>query len=119
MRRSLTVIWALLAFVSASARADYQVGTFRGYEPGPDQEKTSIWQITAANDNIRAPFVEFTSPSVGGAQPFSIRTYGTVTELPAGTVVSVSAPLQAVRYFNLLFEKGGIRMGDTVCHKIE
>lgn len=119
MRGSLTVIWALLALVSGSARADYQAGTFRCYKPGPDEDKASIWRITIANDNKRAPFVEFTSPSIAAAQPFTIRSYGTVTELPAGTVVSVSAPLQGARYFNLIFEKAGIRMGDTTCHKVE
>jgi hypothetical protein len=53
MRPSLTVIWAICALVSASARADYQAGTFRCYEPGPDEDKASIWRITVANDNIR------------------------------------------------------------------
>jgi hypothetical protein len=119
MRRSLTVVWALLALISTPARADYQAGTFRCYKPGSDEEKPSIWRITVANDNIRAPFVELISPTLGSAQPFTIRSYGTVTELPAATVVSVSAPLQGARYFNLVFEKAGIRMGDTTCHKVE
>lgn len=110
---SLALSW------SATAQADYQVGVFRCYKPGPDEERPSIWRITAANDNIRAPFVEFTSPSLASAQPFTIRSYGTVTELPAATVVSVSAfsTFQGARYFNLIFEKAGIRMGDTPCHK--
>ena len=115
----LHFICVAFAFASFSARADYQVGTFRCYKPGPDEEKPSIWRITVANDNIRGPFVEFTSPSLAAAQPFTIRSYGTVTELPAATVVSVSAPLQGARYFNLIFEKAGIRMGDTACHKVE
>jgi hypothetical protein len=118
-KRSLQFMCLAFAFVSFSARADYQAGTFRCYKPGPDEDKASIWRITFANDNIRAPFVEFTSPSIAAAQPFTIRSYGTVTELPVGTVVSVSAPLQGARYFNLIFEKGGVRMGDTACHNIE
>ncbi len=119
MRRFRTVILALFALFSASARAEYQAGTFHCYKPGPDEERPSVWRITVANDNIRAPFVEFTSPTLASAQPFTIRSYGTVTELPTATVVSVSAPLQGARYFNLVFERAGIRMGDTTCHKAE
>lgn len=120
MRRWQLVVCGLLSLVPASAWADYEGGTFRCYKPGPDEAKPSIWRISVANDSIRAPFVEFTSPSLASAPPFSIRSYGTVTELPAVTVVSVSAPLQGAGYFNLVFEKAGrIRMGDTTCHKVE
>jgi hypothetical protein len=121
MRGSLLSLLALLALVSGSAQAqaDYQAGTFRCYKPGPDEDKASVWRITVANDNIHVPFVELTSPSVAAAQPFTIRSYGTVTELPAGTVVSVSAPFRGGRYFNLIFEKDGIRMGDIPCRKVD
>ncbi len=105
------------ALPSGAAEADYQTGTFRCYKPGPDEGKASIWRITASNDNMRVPLVELTSPGIATAQPFILRGYGTVTELPSGTVVSVSAPLQGARYFKLIFEKGGIRMGDTPCYK--
>jgi hypothetical protein len=116
-KRSLHFMCVAFAFISFSARADYQAGTFRCYKPGLDEDKASIWRITVASGN--PPFVEFTSPSIDAARPFTIRSYATVTELPASTVISLPAPLQGARYLNLIFEKGGARMGDTTCHKVE
>ena len=116
-KRYLQFVCIVFAFVSFSARADYEAGTFRCHKPGPDEDKASIWRITVASGT--PPLVEFTSPSIAAGRPFTIRSYGTVTESPAGTVVSVPAPLQGARYFNLIFEKDGVRMGDTTCQKVE
>lgn len=120
-RLSISFICLAFALVSFSARADYQadiVGTFRCSKLGPDAERASVWRIAVPNNKMSAPFVEFSSPAILDVHAYTVRGYGTVTELHASTVVTVLAPLQGGGYFNLNFSQAGVRMGDTPCYKV-
>ena len=115
----LAIVLATIAIpfaAQAAPASDYKAGTFRC---GSDKT-ISTWRITAPND-AGLPLVELTSPfiaGIAGSQPFTIRGYGTVTELPSITVVSVTA--LARHHYGLFFEKEGIiRMSDTPCYEVQ
>ena len=117
---SISFICLAFSLVSFSARADYQAGTFRCSKVAPNDEIGSVWRISVPKDDMGVPLVELNVPTILDVRPFTIRGYGTVTELHDNTtVVTVSAATQGARYFNLIFSKTGIRMGDTPCYKVQ
>ncbi len=73
----------------------------------------------SSNNNMSAPFIEFSSPDIGDVRAYTVRGYGTVTELYASTIVTAWAPLQGGMHFNLVFSNTGVRMGGTPCHKVQ
>ena len=110
MKKVILAAAAMLTLAAPAFASEYKAGTYRC-----GSDKASTWRITAPND-AGLPLVELTSPSIAGAQPFTIRGYGTVIELPSETVVSVTANL---RRYNLFFEKGVVRMSDTPCYEVQ
>ena len=115
MKKLLMVTVAAVLALGGVAQAEYKVGTYRCYS-GSDEAKGHVWRVKAPND-AGLPLVELVSPGiVSTEQPFALRGYGTVTELPTITIISMMA--YPKHFFNLFFEKEVVRMGDTPCYEV-
>jgi len=116
MKKLLMVTVAAVLALGGVAQAEYKVGTYRCYS-GSDEAKGHVWRVKAPND-AGLPLVELVSPGiVSTEQPFALRGYGTVTELPTVTIISMPAHF-GPKHYNLFFESGGVRMGDTPCYEV-
>jgi hypothetical protein len=117
MKKLLMVTVAAVLAMGGVAQAEYKAGTYRCYYKQEPADKGSTWRIAAPNE-AGLPLVELISPGITStAQPFTIRGYGMVTELPTITIISMTAHI-STKHYNLFFESGGVRMGDTPCYEV-